>query len=139
MLAAPDGRLGVIHVYETTSLAGPGGRFQQVQRLGRPAVKEAFEAFENHDATDRSAPWNNPLLGSSILAFTTAKAPNGAGRSPQIAQALQHVLIPDELAADLMSTGPAGYFEVETKAGSFGGARPIDAGHESVAGSDLRG
>ncbi len=30
MLAAPDGRLGLIHVYETTSLAGPGGRFRRV-------------------------------------------------------------------------------------------------------------
>ncbi len=34
------------------------------------------------------------------------------------------MLIPDQLAADLTSTGPAGYFEVETKAGSFGGRGP---------------
>ncbi len=124
MLAAPDGHLGVIHVYETTSLANADGRYQQVQRLGRPAIKEAFESFANHDATDRSAPWNDPLLSNSIFAFTTAKAPNGAGRSTQIAQALQHVLIPDELAANLASSGPAGYLGVETKANIFGGRGP---------------
>jgi len=124
MLAAPDGHPGVIHVYESTSLPTSSGRYEQVERLGRPAIKEAFEAFENHDATNRSAPWNDPLLASSILAFTTAKPPSGAGRSVPIAQALQHVLIPDELAADLTSNGPAGYLGVETKAKNFGGRGP---------------
>jgi hypothetical protein len=124
MLASPQGSLGVIHVYATTSLAASGGRYQQVQRLGRPAVKEAFEAFANHDPTDRSAPWNDTLLSQSIIEFTTAKPPNGAGRSMQLAQALQKVLIPDELAADLSSNGPAGYLGVETKAKNFGGRGP---------------
>ena len=121
MLAAPDGHLGVIQIYETTSLPGAEDRYDQVQRLGRPAVKEAFEAFQNHDATNRSSPWNDPLLSNAIVAFSTAKAPNGAGRSVQIAQVLQHVLIPDELMADLSSSAPAGYLGVETKANNFGG------------------
>lgn len=124
MLAGPNGSLGVIHVYATTSLADSGGRYKQVQRLGRPAVKEAFEAFANHDPTDRSAPWDDALLSRSIIEFTTAKPPNGAGRSMQLAQALQKVLIPDELAVDLSSTGPAGYLGVETKAKNFGGRGP---------------
>lgn len=124
MLAGPDGHLGVIHVYETTSLPGADGRYDQVQRLGRPAVKEAFEMFEDHDATNKSAPWNDALLSNSIVAFTTTKAPGGAGRSMQTAQTLQHILIPDELAADLTSTGPAGYLGVETKAANFGGRGP---------------
>jgi len=34
------------------------------------------------------------------------------------------VLVPDELAADLTSTGPAGYFGIDTKAGNFGGRGP---------------
>jgi hypothetical protein len=124
MLAGPDGRLGVIHVYETTSLAGADGRYAQVQRLGRPAVKEAFEIFEDHDATNRTAPWNDTLLSNSIVSFATTKAPSGAGRSMQTAQTLQHILIPDELVADLASTGPAGYLGVETKSGNFGGRGP---------------
>jgi hypothetical protein len=123
-LAGPDGRLGVIRVYATTSLAGSDGRYDQVQRLGRPAVKEAFEMFGDHDATNRSSPWNDTLLSKSIVSFTTAKAPAGAGRSMQTAQTLQHILIPDELAADLTSPGPAGYLGVETKAPNFGGRGP---------------
>ena len=124
MLAGPNGSLGVVHLYATTSLAGTGGRYEQIQRLGRPAVKEAFETFANHDPTDRSAPWDDSLLSRSIIEFTTAKPPHGAGRSMQLAQALQKVLIPDELAVDLASTGPAGYLGVETKAKNFGGRGP---------------
>jgi len=123
MLAAPSGHLGVIHMYETTSLQRSDGTFEQVQRLGRPAVKEAFETFMNHDVTNRTPPWNDTVLANSIMAFTTAK-PNGAGRSAQVGQALQHVLIPDELSADFVSSGPAGYLGVETKAGNFGGRGP---------------
>lgn len=124
MLAGPDGRLGVIHVYATTSLPGANGRYEQVQRLGRPAVKEAFEMFLDHEATNKVAPWDDTLLSNSIVSFATTKAPGGAGRSMQTAQTLQHILIPDELAADLSSMGPAGYLGVETKAGNFGGRGP---------------
>ena len=72
---------------------------------------------------DRMPPWNDTVLANSIMAFTTAK-PNGAGRSAQVGQALQHVLIPDELSADLGSSGHAGYLGVETKTGNFGGRGP---------------
>jgi Domain of unknown function (DUF4331) len=124
MLAAPDGRLGIVQVYETTSLPGADDRYDQVQRLGRPAVKEAFETFPSHDATDRSSPWDDLLLAKSIISFTTTKLPNSAGRSLQIARALLRVLIPDELVADLSSNAPAGYLGGETKAKNFGGRGP---------------
>ncbi|MFN2529137.1 MAG: DUF4331 family protein [Candidatus Baltobacteraceae bacterium] len=139
MLAAPGGKLGVIHMYATTSLPQSGGQYAQVERTARPAVKESFEAFKNHDATNRSTPWNDSLLANSIVSFTTAKPPNGAGRSVQIAMVLKKVLIPDELAADLRSTGPAGYLGVETKAGNFGGRGPstvvIDPSLQAIFGS----
>jgi len=112
MLASPNGKLGIIHVYSTTSLE-QNGSWVQVERLGRPAVKEAFEAFENHDATNRSSPWKDTLLAHSIVSFMSSK--NGAGRSMQLASAVEHVLIPDELTANLGSGGRAGYLAVETK------------------------
>ncbi|HEY8312581.1 MAG TPA: DUF4331 family protein [Candidatus Baltobacteraceae bacterium] len=139
MLAGPGGRLGVIHVYATTSLPGSGGRYTQIERTARPAVKETFEAFKNHDATNRNPPWNDTLLADSIVSFTTAKPPNGAGRSMATAKVLQHVLIPDELAADLSKHAPAGYLGVETKAGNFGGRGPstvvIDPSLQAVFGN----
>lgn len=121
-LAGPSGALGVIHVYETTSIASADGTYEQVQRLGRPAVKEAFENFADHDTTNRSTPWADTVLANSIVTFATSKS--GAGRSPQTGAVLQKVLIPDELAVDLASSGPAGYLGVETKAQNFGGRGP---------------
>lgn len=116
MLAAPNKKLGVVRMYATTSLpqAGSSG-YTQVERLGRPAVKEAFEMFRDHDASNRSAPWNDPTLARSIVNFMTAASPNGAGRSAALATAVEKTLMPDELTADLSAPGPAAYLAVETK------------------------
>lgn len=115
MLAGADGKTGKIGVWATTSLpVGSGGAYTQVERLGRPAVKEAFQAFARHDATNRSAPTNDPALAADIYRFMTAKAPNGAGRSEAVAKAAVKVLIPDEIQADLSEKGPARYLAVET-------------------------
>jgi hypothetical protein len=112
LLANPKGRVGVVRVYATTSLASGNSTYTQVERLGRPAIKEAFEAFGRHDTTNRSAPWADPYLGKDILSFMTS--PKGAGRSMQLGKAVEKVLIPDELAADLSQAGPARYLAVET-------------------------
>lgn len=112
MLSGPDGKLGLIRVYATTSL-NRNGRWMQVERLGRPAVKEAFEAFERHDTTNKSAPWNDPLLPHDIFAFM--HSPHGANRSTRLSQAVEHVLIPDEIEANLAADGPARYLAVETQ------------------------
>lgn len=92
----------------------------QIERLARPAVKEAFEMFSNHDTTNRSAPTSDPLLPSDIVSFTTTVA----GRSTAIANVLGAVLIPDEMTTDLSSSDPATYLGVETggaTGGHFGG------------------
>jgi hypothetical protein len=105
-----------------TTLPPPGSlpQYTQIERLARPAVKEAFEAFANHDATNRSSPYNDPLLPGDIVSFMTT----AAGRSTTIANAVQGVLIPDEMIADLSSSDPATYLGVETNGatgGHFGG------------------
>lgn len=111
MLGGSDGKAGLVRLYATTSLASARrGDYVQVERLGRPAIKEAFEPFKKHDATNRSSPWNDPYLGSDIESFMTTTA----GRSPELASAVRKVLIPDELAADLSQPGPARYLAVET-------------------------
>ncbi|MDQ2681327.1 MAG: DUF4331 domain-containing protein [Candidatus Eremiobacteraeota bacterium] len=111
MLAGPDGRVGLIHLYTTTSLQENGSSdYTQVERLARPAVKEAFEPFDRHDTTNRSSPWADPYLGADILSFMTGTA----GRSDQLAKAVEQTLIPDEMTADLSAFGPARYLGVET-------------------------
>ncbi|HET9343264.1 MAG TPA: DUF4331 family protein [Candidatus Eremiobacteraceae bacterium] len=111
MLAPDGGSPGKINLWATTSTSSNGGPWTQIERLGRPAVKEAFEAYDSHDRTNRSTPIDDPLLPNDIYTFTTTVA----GRSPAIANVLKAVLIPDEISADLSQTGaPAAYLGVET-------------------------
>jgi hypothetical protein len=103
--------------------------YHQIERLGRPAVKELFQQFANHDGTNRTAPWQQPLsaqtLYQEIGSFTTTVAGRStSGPNGGVPGVLQAVLIPDELAADLSQPGPAAYLGVETggaTGGKFGG------------------
>ena len=110
MLADATGNTGIIHVWATTSIGNGGGAYTQIERLGRPAIKEGTEQFKNHDATNRSLPTNDALLSNSIYTFVT----HTAHRSPETARALVKVLIPDELMVNLAANGPARYLGVET-------------------------
>ena len=100
-------------------------QYQQIERLARPAVKELFQQFANHDGTNRTSPaaqpYSSQTLYQEIGSFTTSVA----GRSPAIASTLQAILIPDEISADLSNlTDKASYLGVETggaTGGKFGG------------------
>lgn len=116
MLAPPGGKLGRISIWATTSVVeNNSGAYTQIERLARPAVKEAFEMFARHDTTNRSSPYEDPLLPGDIYKFMTDPRPAGAGRSPEVAKAVEGVLIPDEMTADLSAPGPARYLAVETR------------------------
>jgi hypothetical protein len=139
-MLADGGHLGRINVWATTSLkstdpdASPqspiarladvarnintrfggatdaGGTWTQVERLGRPAVKEATESFANHDATNRAALTDDGVLAKSIREYMI----HTAGRSTAVADAAVKLLIPDFIEADLAQSGPARYLAVET-------------------------
>jgi hypothetical protein len=115
MLAGPKGMPAIIHMYATTSVRESGANYTQIERLGRPGVKELFEAFGDHDTSNRSTPWSDPLLARSIVSFMTAPKPLGAGRSFKLATAVERTLMPDELTANIGAGGTAGYLAVETK------------------------
>jgi hypothetical protein len=104
--------------------SGANAQFQQIERLGRPAVKELFQQFANHDGTNKTSPWQAPVSGQTLYqeigSFTTAVA----GRDAAHAATLQAILIPDEITADLSKPAPAAYLGVETggaTGGTFGG------------------
>lgn len=83
--------------------------FVQIELLARPAVKEAFEAFESHDKTNRSEPYADPTLHGQIGSFTRQF------RSATIAKTLQSVLYPNEMKLDLsQNTTTAAYLGVES-------------------------
>jgi hypothetical protein len=115
MLAPAGGAPGKISVWASASVKDPssayGASYAQIERLARPAVKEAFEAFDNHDKTNRSTPTNDPALSDAIVSFTAT----AAGRSADTAAVLKAVLTPDEMLADLSQTGvKAAYLGSET-------------------------
>ena len=115
MLAPAGGAPGKISVWASASVKDPaspyGASYAQIERLARPAVKEAFESFDNHDKTNRSAPTNDPALNDAIVSFTTT----AAGRSAATAGVLKAVLGTDEMLADLSQTGvKAAYLGSET-------------------------
>jgi Domain of unknown function (DUF4331) len=85
------------------------GAYQQIELLSRPAVKEAFEAFESHDKTNRSEPYKDPTLRTQIKSFALNF------RSEQTAATLQAVLYPNEMLVDLsQNVTTASYLGYET-------------------------
>jgi hypothetical protein len=108
-LLMPEGASSIVHVWGTTSVKGGDG-YDQIEQLGRPAVKELFEIYDDHDATNHASPYNDPKLKESILDFML----HVAGRSEKISQTIQAVLYPSEIAADLSQSGNSAYLGVET-------------------------
>lgn len=87
----------------TTPSTSP--QYVQLERLSRPAIKEAFEAFANHDQTNRSAPTNDTALQNAITGFLGSPGSGGvANRSAATSNFIVSVLIPDEMKADLSQT-----------------------------------
>jgi len=94
-------------------------QYQQIERLGRPAIKEAFQNWQAHDQTNRSAPTNDTALMTAVSTFMTS--PAGANRSAAIASFVSTVLFPDEIAADLSQT-VAGCGAANAPCGAYLGA-----------------
>jgi hypothetical protein len=114
MFADAKGQLGVVHVWATTSIER-GGRWTQIERLGRPAIKEAFESFKQHQLTNAVTPYGgDTVLRHAVYTYMVTPKPSGAGRSVAIATAVTKTLIPDQLTANLAADGPARYLAVET-------------------------
>jgi hypothetical protein len=115
----------------SNSVVGPIGpttppsakSYKQIELLSRPAVKEAFEMFEDHNTTNRSEPYADPVLKSQIKSFAHAF------RSTTWADTLQAVLYPNVMKVDLsQSTTKAAYLGYETggATGSKFGGRALD-------------
>lgn len=87
-------------------------KYTQIERLARPAVKELFERFVDHQVSNAAEPYSDPTLQASIQNFTDALRPpkNGA----DYGKALAGVLYPDEITVDLSQTGNAAYLAYET-------------------------
>jgi hypothetical protein len=95
----------------TTNTAS-GTKYTQIELLSRPAVKELFEKFVDHQTTNAAEPYNDPTLQGEIQSFTDALRPPTA--STDYGKALAGVLYPNEYTVDLSQTGGAAYLGNET-------------------------
>ena len=99
--------------------------FQQIDRIGRPGLKELYLPYAKHDPFNRAAPTTDVAqVAPQIDTFVTGTA----GRSIAISQYAQALLTPDNLIADLASSSPtASYLGYETSgqiASNCNGAAP---------------
>ncbi len=109
----------------------PSGNFVQIERLSRPAVKELFEKFNDHQISNSAEPYQDPTLQNSIQSFTSAF------RSAAVTTEVATVLYPDEYSVDLtQNSTQAGYLGAETK-GAVGNAFGGRAINDDVIGTSL--
>jgi hypothetical protein len=74
--------------------------FKQIDRIGRPGLKQLYIPYANHDAFNRLSPNTDAAqVASQIGSFMTA-----AGRSAAISQYVQELLVPDVLVFNATST-----------------------------------
>ncbi len=142
LLAACSGGSGdvVLTPAGNTQTGSAATKYTQIERLSRPAIKEVFETFVNHQVSNATEPYdktNDPLY-ASILNTTNALRPPNATAGTNYGQVAQSILYPDEYTVDLStsSNGPVGssygYFlsqELASATGSaaaFGGRAPND-------------
>lgn len=103
-------------------------QYQQIERLARPAIKEATQMFSQHNDTNRVSPVQQPLSSQTLFQSIGTFVTQVAGRRADYATTLESVLIPDEIAVDLSQpTTKAAYLGVETKGatGSTYGGRAL--------------
>ncbi len=112
-----------------TNPTTPSGAFVQIELLSRPAIKEAFENFNDHKITNKVEPYvgspADPLQAEIKSTENTLRPPKNTPTGPaDYGAALQSVLYPNEYAVNLASTDKASYLGVETggaTGGTFGG------------------
>jgi hypothetical protein len=90
---------------------GSNINFQEIDRIGKPGIKELFLPYAQHDAYNRSAPQSDQTAyGPALNTFIT-----GAGRSAAISKYIQAILLPDALVANISDTATyASYLGWET-------------------------
>jgi hypothetical protein len=108
--------------------------YDQVEFLGNPLVSEVTIAKANHDAYNRTQPYNSAVFGPQSLAFINAFR----GAQPVVANTLGAVLYPDMLIVE-SSRNPAtaGWLSWALAAG-WGGRKftddVVDAGLSAIFG-----
>jgi hypothetical protein len=114
----------------TTPVSTPApATYKQIELLSRPAVKELFEKFVDHQTTNVVEPYADPTLQASISGLTDALRPKlAAAGSTDYGAVIASVLYPNWITADVSQTGGATYlgYEITPNHAAFGGRQLTD-------------
>jgi hypothetical protein len=97
-------------------------QYTQIERLSRPAVKEVFERFVDHQVSNAAEPYNDPTLQTSIVGVEDTLRPPNKTVGSDYGKVLGAVLYPDEYTVDLSKSAQS-FLGYET-AKNFGGRNP---------------
>jgi len=97
----------------TVPVPGPQ-KYTQIELLSRPAVKELFEKFVDHQITNAAEPYADTTLQGEIQSFTDALRPPNAALGSDYGKVLAAVLYPNWITADVSQAGGAAYLGNET-------------------------
>lgn len=106
-------------------------QYVQIERLSRPAIKEVFEPFQDHQKSNAVEPYSDPTIQADIVATEDALRPPNTTLGTDYGKALAGLLYPDEYAVNLNGPAPSGadpYYFLSDVAdnGAFGGRAPND-------------
>jgi Domain of unknown function (DUF4331) len=108
----------------------PAQHFIQIELLSRPAIKEVFEPFQDHQKTNVVEPYSDATISNDIVTTEDALRPPGA--STDYGKALQGILYPNEYLVNVNGGPPPAltgqyFLSTELTGGTaFGGRAPND-------------
>jgi hypothetical protein len=111
---AACGGASAVNTTPVQNVGTNGTQYKQIELLSRPAVKELFEKFVDHQTTNAAEPYADTTLQGEIQSFTDALRPPSATLGSDYGHALASVLYPNWITADISQTGAAAYLGNET-------------------------
>jgi hypothetical protein len=108
--------------YHPGPTATPGVQYTQIERLSRPAIKEVFERFVDHQVSNGIEPYADSTLQTSIVAVEDTLRPPNKTVGSDYGKTIASVVYPDEYTVDLSKT--TGSFLGYETAKNFGGRNP---------------
>ena len=124
---------GTVHLTPPSPVnsAGAALKYVQIERLSRPAIKEVFEPFQDHQKSNAIEPYADTTIQNDIMVTEDALRPANATAGTDYGKALAGLLYPDEYTVNLNGAAPSGadpYYFLSDVAdnGAFGGRAPND-------------
>jgi hypothetical protein len=122
-----------VHLTPQPSAPPAATTYTQIERLSRPAVKEVFEPFQDHQISNAIEPYADTTIKNDIKVTEDALRPPSTTYNTDYGATLAGLLYPDEYTVNLAGTeAPLAltgqyFLSYELSGGtSFGGRAPND-------------